>query len=73
MQGNTLPRELTDQEVDTVAGGQAAGQTVALFNHNSGIFGASGNPNSSAGPGFFFEPQGGPQAVSSAVLAVLGV
>ena len=29
--------------------GQGGGQNVALFNHNSGIFGASGNPNASAG------------------------
>jgi len=34
--------------------GQGGGQNVALFNHNSGIFGASGNPDASAGPGFFF-------------------
>jgi hypothetical protein len=26
---------------------------VATFNHNSGVFGASGNPRSSAGPGYF--------------------
>ena len=30
-----------------------AGRTVALINHNSGPFGASGNPNASAGPGYF--------------------
>jgi hypothetical protein len=30
------------------------GNIVATFNHNSGSAGASGNPNSSAGPGFFF-------------------
>ena len=30
------------------------GQLVATLNHNSGIFGASGNPSSSAGPGYFF-------------------
>ena len=29
-----------------------AGQVVALFNHFSGPFGASGNPNASAGPGY---------------------
>jgi hypothetical protein len=58
--------ELTEAECEGVTGG-GGGQTVALFNHNSGVFGASGNPNASAGPGFFFEPQAGPRAVSSAV------
>jgi hypothetical protein len=32
------------------------GHIVATNNHNSGLFGASGNPNSSAGPGYFFGP-----------------
>jgi hypothetical protein len=59
-------RALTDQEIDAVSGG-GGGQNVAQTNHNSGIMGASGNPNASAGPGYFFEPQGGPQAVSQAV------
>jgi len=31
------------------------GEIVATFNHNSGIFGASENPNSSAGPGYFLK------------------
>jgi hypothetical protein len=26
---------------------------VATFNHNSGLFGPSGNPNASTGPGYF--------------------
>ena len=30
-----------------------AGQVVALFNHFSGPSGASGNPDASAGPGYF--------------------
>jgi hypothetical protein len=29
------------------------GLIVAAFNHESGPFGPSGNPNASAGPGFF--------------------
>jgi hypothetical protein len=29
------------------------GQIVATINHGSGAFGASGNPQASAGPGFF--------------------
>lgn len=58
-------RNLTDAEIDVVAGGQASGTTVALFNHNSGIFGASGNPNASAGPGYFLGTN-----TSDAVLAV---
>lgn len=32
------------------------GQIVATFNHDSGPFGASGNPNASAGPGYFLGP-----------------
>ena len=40
------------------------GNTVALFNHNS--VGASGNPNASAGPGYFLA-SGGPGAVAAAV------
>jgi hypothetical protein len=31
------------------------GLIVAEFNHNSGSFGASGNPNASAGPGYFLK------------------
>lgn len=58
-------KELLDTELDLVVGGAASGTTVALFNHNSGIFGASGNPNSSAGPGYFLAPN-----VSGPVLAV---
>ncbi len=64
-------RGLTDQEIESISGG-GAGQLVAQENHESGIDGASGNPKSSAGPGFFFEPQGGPQAVSNAVHSVMG-
>jgi hypothetical protein len=30
------------------------GHIIATLNHNSGSFGASENPKSSAGPGFFF-------------------
>jgi hypothetical protein len=32
------------------------GQIVAATNHNSGAIGASGNPQASAGPGYFFGP-----------------
>ena len=32
------------------------GLIVASFNHNSGAFGPSGNPTSSAGPGAFLGP-----------------
>lgn len=42
------------------------GRIVATFNHNSGAFGASGNPNASAGPGFFLK-----QDTSEAVQAVM--
>jgi hypothetical protein len=65
-------RVLTTEEIDAVSGG-GGGQNIALFNHNSGVFGASGNPNSSAGPGYFLEPQGGPKAVSTAVHFVQGL
>ena len=41
------------------------GHIVATLNHNSGSFGASGNPKSSAGPGFFFH-QGTSEAVHAA-------
>jgi hypothetical protein len=68
MTGSSLPRVLTDQEIGAVAGG-GGGQNVAQVNHNSGPFGPSGNPNASAGPGFF-EPEGGPGAVSTAVHSV---
>ena len=51
------PATLTDQQMDVVTAGETAqpanGPLVAEFNHNSGVFGASGNPNSSAGPGYF--------------------
>ena len=44
------------------------GQIVATFNHASGQFGASGNPNASAGPGFFLkqDTSEGVQAVKAA-------
>ena len=42
------------------------GRIVALFNHNSGLGGASGNPESSAGPGYFFH-QGTAAAVDFAM------
>ena len=41
------------------------GHIIATLNHNSGSFGASGNPRSSAGPGFFFH-QGTSAAVHAA-------
>jgi hypothetical protein len=41
------------------------GLIVATFNHNSGVLGASGNPNASAGPGYFLK-----QATSDGVHAV---
>jgi hypothetical protein len=31
------------------------GLIVATFNHGSGVLGASGNPNASAGPGYFLK------------------
>jgi hypothetical protein len=42
------------------------GRIVATFNHDSGPFGASGNPNASAGPGYFLGPD-----TSEAVHAVM--
>jgi hypothetical protein len=39
------------------------GQVVAVTNHNSGVIGASGNPQASAGPGYFFGP-GTPDAIA---------
>jgi len=42
---------LADQPPDPGCGGQI----VATFNHASGQFGASGNPNASAGPGYFLK------------------
>jgi hypothetical protein len=47
------------------------GNIVATFNHNSGSFGASGNPNSSAGPGYF-EGGASPGSVSGAVQGARG-
>jgi hypothetical protein len=41
------------------------GQIIATINHASGPFGASGNPNASAGPGYFFGP-GTSEAVQAA-------
>ncbi len=41
------------------------GHIVATLNHNSGFLGASGNPKSSAGPGFFFH-EGTSEAVHGA-------
>jgi hypothetical protein len=62
---------LTDQEIDAVSGG-GGGRNVAETNHLSGAVGASGNPKASAGPGYFFEPEGGPGLVPLAVHAVQG-
>jgi hypothetical protein len=45
------------------------GNIVADTNHVSGIGGASGNPHSSAGPGYFLA-SGGPGAVAAAVHGV---
>jgi hypothetical protein len=39
------------------------GRVVAATNHDSGALGASGNPQASAGPGYFFGP-GTPQAIA---------
>ena len=41
------------------------GQVISVLNHNSGEFGASKNPKSSAGPGFFLH-QGTSEAVQAA-------
>jgi hypothetical protein len=49
------------------------GHAIATRNHNSGSFGASGNPKSSAGPGFFLsshqETRPLPRATSEGVHA----
>ena len=45
------------------------GNIVAAVNHNSGIGGASGNQNASAGPGFFLAGAS-PGSVSEAVEGV---
>jgi len=63
--------ELTDAELDQVTGGgvtdlPANGTTVAEANGIAGPFGASGNVNASAGPGYFLK-----QGTSEAVLTVL--
>ena len=39
------------------------GQIVAETNHFSGLFGASGNPNASAGPGYFFRSENTADAI----------
>jgi hypothetical protein len=62
---------MSDADMDKVTTG-GGGQNVADANHDSGVAGASGNPNASAGPGFFIEPHGGPQAVSQTVHFVQG-
>jgi hypothetical protein len=41
----------------TAGSSSCKGRIVATFNHESGPFGPSGNPNSSAGPGSFLGPQ----------------
>ncbi len=43
-----------------------AGKVVAGINHSSGVSGASGNPQSSAGPGYFLR-QGTSEAVHGAM------
>jgi hypothetical protein len=43
------------------------GLIVATFNHNSGVLGASGNPDASAGPGYFLK-----QGTSDGVHGVQG-
>jgi hypothetical protein len=69
MEANPLPRALTDQEIDAVAGG--GGRTVASLNHITGSFSPSGNPHASSGPGYFINVlnEGGAQAVSAEVHA----
>ncbi len=54
----TKPVELTDAELDHVAGGDPlrGGQAVAEVTHNSGPGGASGNENASGGVGQFAGP-----------------
>lgn len=70
MEANLLPRALTDQEIDAVAGG-GGGRTVASLNHVTGPFSPSGSPHASSGPGYFINVLngGGPQAVSAEVHA----
>ena len=42
----------TSAETPPPEGPGCNGRIVAEFNHNSGEFGASGNPRSSSGPGY---------------------
>ena len=49
------------------------GLIVAQTNHISGFFGASGNPNASAGPGYFIKGQGAvPAAIAERRQAFCG-
>jgi hypothetical protein len=41
------------EELPPPEGPGCNGHVVSIRNHSSGLFGASENPNSSAGPGFF--------------------
>jgi hypothetical protein len=52
----TAPAALADTPTPTPGSPGCVGHIVATTNHNSGQFGASGNPNASAGPGYFLGP-----------------
>jgi hypothetical protein len=52
----SAPVALADTPTPTPGSPGCVGQIVATFNHNSGAAGASGNPNASAGPGYFLGP-----------------
>jgi hypothetical protein len=47
----------TSAETPPPEGPGCNGKIVATFNHASGTHGASGNPNSSAGPGYFLKTE----------------
>lgn len=50
------PVALGDSPAPVAGNPSCNGLIVALFNHDSGVFGPSGNPTSSAGPGVFLGP-----------------
>ena len=59
------PAALADTPTPAPGQPSCGGLIVATFNHNSGPFGPSGNPNASAGPGSFLGP-GTPAAIAAA-------
>ena len=66
-----VPVTQADTPPPTFGEPSCQGQIVATINHISGVFGPSGNPQASAGPGVFLDQQT-PEAIESVRLTYCG-